>query len=481
MTRPVTTRLRPLLAAVLCLLASLAASATANPPPPLTLGEVLHSVTNQYPPMLAALIERDIAAGRLRSAQGSFDFQFFTKLFGNPAGYYETGTVDAGFEQFTGIWGSTIYGGYRLTRGDVLPDYDKKRTQSEGEPRIGFRLPLLRDGSIDRRRAALYKARLDQELADPAIQRQQLDFIRAATVAYYGWLAAGRRWEFAEEIYRVARERGQALTNQVASGLVPRLVLTDNERLIVARSLGVVQARRRFEGAAIALSLFQRNGEDQPVLVSRERLPAGNPTLAVPEIGVGSRELELAIQRRPELRRLQLAIEKTRVDLRLARNQLLPSLDAGVLVADNLGDQPYKDLNETEVQAGIEFKLPLQRREAKGRVAEVEGQLEQLLNQERFARERIATEIQDARSALVAAHEQIQQARTNVFLARELQAAEQERFRQGATDLLAVQIREQAAFDAQVQEVDAWLEYFRAQADLEAATASSAPSALRAR
>lgn len=53
---------------------------------PLALGEVLDSVTNQYPPMLAALIERDFVAGRLRSAQGAFDFTVFSKLFGTPQG-----------------------------------------------------------------------------------------------------------------------------------------------------------------------------------------------------------------------------------------------------------------------------------------------------------------------------------------------------------------------------------------------------------
>ena len=45
----------------------------------------------------------------------------------------------------------------------------------------------------------------------------------------------------------------------------------------------------------------------------------------------------------------------------------------------------------------------------------------------------------------------------------------------GASDLLAVQIREQAAFDAEVLEVNSAMEFFRAQADLAAATASSAP------
>lgn len=443
---------------------------------PLQLADVLASVTSQYPPMLAALIERDIAAGRLRTVEGPFDFQVFAKLFGTPAGYYEQGTIDVGFEQFTGLWGSTIYGGYRLNRGDNLPDYDKNRTEDGGEPRVGLRLPLLKDGSIDSKRAALFKARIDRDLVDPSIQRQQLDFVRAASAAYWNWVGAGQRWSIADQILRVAEDRGKSLTGQAQAGLIAPLVVTDNERLIVSRSLAVAQARRRFEGAALALSLFLRDADSRPIVPGRARVPAELPDLGRPPSPTNSTELDVALQRRPELRRLALSMDKTQVELKLARNAMLPSLDANVAVSSDIGNKPYKDLSETEVQVGLEFKMPLQRSEAQGRVADFEGQLAQLQQQQAFARERIATEVRDARSALVAAWEQTRQARRNVYLAGELQAAEQDRFVAGASDLLAVQIREQAAFDAQLLEVDSATEFFRAMADLAAATATSSPS-----
>lgn len=448
-------------------------AATTNSPvatQPLTLQAVLDSVRRQYPPMLAALIERDIAAGRLQSAQGTFDFQFFSRLFDAPSGYYQSTSVDTGFEQFTGLWGSTLFGGYRITTGGVLPDYDKSRTQGSGEPRIGFRLPLLRDGSIDRRRAALIKAKLDKELADPVIHRQQIDFIRAATAAYYGWLAAGERLRLSETLLRIARERMEALKTQADSGLIPRIVLTDNQRLIVSRELAVVQARRRFEASALALSLFLRDAGENPTVAARDRLPPAIPSPERPEADLLQQDLQRALTTRPELRRLGLTQEKLEVDRRLARNQLLPNLDAGVSASRDYGDRRYKDQTEAEVQVGVELRVPLQRREAKGRLAEVEAQLEQITREQQFARDRIQTEVRDSFSAWSAAHEQTLQARLNVRLAVELQEAETERFARGATDLLALQLREQAAFDAQVSAVDIEADCFRAQADYRAAT-----------
>lgn len=461
------------LAAIALAIAIGAAAPSIGAEAPLTQDEVLASVSRRYPPLLAALIERDIADGRLQSARGAFDLNLFSKVYGNPAGYYQYGTVDVGAEQFTGLWGSTIFGGYRLTFGDVLPEYYWNRTQGGGEPRVGFNLPLLRDGAIDRRRANLSKAEIDRALADPLVARQRLDFLRAGSIAYVNWLAAGYRWQLAEDLLRIAAERTDGLERQAKAGLIAPIVLTDNRRLVISREIGVVQGRRRFEAAALAMSLFLRNENDEPLVASRARLPKDFPTVEPVARGAVEADIDRALARRPELARLELALDKLDVDRRLARNQMKPNLDAAVTLSQDFGEKIYFDKSDFEVQAALELKMPFQRSEAKGRLAEVESQIDQVSNEQRFARERIRTEVLDVYSAVAAAHEQIQQTRLNADLALELQSAEEERFRKGAIDLLALQLREQAAFDAQTLAVDALAEYFRALADYRAATAAA--------
>src|SRR5690606_25895626 len=107
-----------------------------------------------------------------------------------------------------------------------------------------------------------------------------------------------------------------------------------------------------------------------------------------------------------------------------------------------VGEDTYFDKGQLETRVGIELQVPLQRREASGRLGEVEGRIGQMLNQARFVRDRIATEVRDTYSALVASHEQLERTRLNADLALELQSAEEERFRRGAVDMLALQIRE---------------------------------------
>jgi outer membrane protein TolC len=150
----------------------------------------------------------------------------------------------------------------------------------------------------------------------------------------------------------------------------------------------------------------------------------------------------------------------------------------GIEAGQIFGNSRPKDMEQNEVEAKIEFKLPLQRRDAKGRVDIADATIERLNNDKRFARDRITADVRDAYSALIAAYDALKMTRRNVELARQLESAENERLKQGATDLLALQIREQATFDAQVLEVEAQADYFRAQANYRAAIAADAPKNL---
>ncbi|WP_395750055.1 TolC family protein [Prosthecobacter sp.] len=436
---------------------------------PLLLPEVLKSVQTQYPPYLAALIEQDIANGRVRQAQGSFDLNLNAGSSFAPAGYYDGQTGYAVLEQPLTNWGGSVYGGYRLSSG-FLPNYNKERTSVDGEGLLGFRIPLLRDGTIDRRRAALWQARIDKELADPFIQRQYLDFVRAASISYYGWVAAGQRLALSESLLRVARDRDSAIAEQVKKGASAPIVQVDNQRLVVSREIAVVQASRRFQAATIELSLFYRDVVTaDPILAKRSRVPAAFPVHDRPSESQLTIDIAQARIFRPEIRRIELTLEKTGIDLKLAKNNLLPSVEVGVQAAQGLNGRTPRDIERTEVEAKIEFKLPLQRREAKGRVDVAQAQIDRLEQEMRFARERITADVRDSHSALHAAHEVLQMTRRNVDLAQQLANAEAERLKQGATDLLALQIREQASFDAKVLEVEAQAEYFRALANYRAA------------
>ena len=459
------------------LLALLGCPAPAAEEKPLALEEVLASVKSTYPPYLAALIEMDIANGRVRQAAGAFDLNLSVGGSFTPSGYYDGRSGAAVLEQPLPFWGGSLFGGYQLSSG-FLPNYNKDRTQRDGEAILGFKLNLLRDGTLDRRRAQLYQARVDQELADPLILRQYIDFIRAASIAYYNWLAAGHRWQLAEELLRVAKDRDAAIAEQAGRGAVAPIIRVDNERLVVSRQISVVQARRRFEAAAIELSLFHRGEEDEPLIAPRSRLLAAFPEPPMPDASQLSGDIAKALIFRPEIRRIDLTLEKADIERRLAKNNLLPNLDLTIQANQAVSERTQKDMERLEMEAKVQFSLPLQRNEAKGRLETIEAQMSRLQTERQFARDRISADVRDAMSAVQAARQQITQTRRNVELATQLEQAEALKFQQGAADLLALQIREQATFDARQLDVEAHAEYLRALANHRAAIAADAPASL---
>lgn len=466
---------RPL--AVLLILLATGANTMATQDNPLSLDSVIASVKGRYPPWLAALIEQDIMNGRARQALGSFDTSLSASGIFHPAGYYDGTSGHVAIEQPLSFWGGGVYGGYRFS-GGFLADYDKNRTEDDGQAMIGFRLPLLRDGTLDKRRADLYKARIDQELADPLILRQQIDFIRTATISYYSWVAAGYRVKLAHQLLDIARNRQTAITEMVTRGAQAPIVKVDNERLVLSRELALVSARRLLEAHSIELSLFYRDSIDQPIRPADSQIPSSFPSMSGPNIDQLPNDVARALIFRPEIRRVELNIQKNAIDQRLAKNNLLPNLDLSLEANQAIGKQNQLDIDQTEIEARIDLKVPLQRREAKGRLAVTEGQFTQLVRDRQFTRDQITASVQDAYSALQAARDQIRQTDRNVELAEQLEKADGERFAQGATDLLTLQIREQATFDARLIQLQAKADFFRALANYRASIAADAPTSL---
>ena len=424
------------------------------------LQTLLEKVTNTYPPYLAALIERDIAQGQLRSTRGAFDFQTFARIFDNPTGFYESTTIEAGFEQFTGLWGSTLFGGYRWTDG-LLPDYyADRRTDAGGSPNIGFKLPLLKNRAIDQRRRALQNAKLDVELVDPVIQRQYLDFVRAATAAYLNWIKTGKVLEVAERMLSLAEDRRLAIETRIEQGLEAKSVLLENDQWVLSRKIATIDARRDFEAASIALSLFYRNDEDEPLRPLRNQLPDTWPQISKAPEDLIAPAWKHASGHRPELRIYELELQKLGVDKEYYRNQLLPSLDAYASASQNLGDSLYKDTGEVELKLGIEFRVPLQRNAAKGAASANQAKIEQMQKKAAFAMEKVFAEIEKGFVSLTASGEKLELSRDNRRMAETLREIEADRFRLGATNLLSLQIREQTAIKAEQSLLSAQYAYY---------------------
>lgn len=429
---------------------------------PLSLPEVLASVNRNYPPLLAALQEKQLAEADVLSSLGRFDLVL--KASGNVdelGKAYSDRKFNSQLEQSLATGGISYFTGYRISRG-TFPDYDGKEvTNAAGEYRAGVKVPLFRDRAIDSRRADLYKTRLGLKLADLGIDQQRIVITQAATRRYWDWLSAGRLYSVAKAILQIAEAREAYLKEAVDRGALPRIDVTDNARVILQRQGNVVAARRVLEQTGIELSLFYRDLNGDPVIVGEDRLPPSFPDPAVIDNNRLRADIELALARRPEVSRLLAQRDQVEIDRKLAINQQYPGVDFLFSYARQLGE-PRTKRGPDEFRSTLNFELPLQRRQALGRESAVDARLSQLDQRVRYQRDQIGAEVRDAVSAVRAAHERTLVLANEVRVTKEVENSERERYELGDSNLFTLNLREIATVDAQVREVNALADYYRA-------------------
>jgi outer membrane protein TolC len=445
-------------------------------PDPLTLADVLRSVLLSYPLLQAIERERGIAAGKLTTAMGAFDTKVNMAGQSLAPGTYENYRSDFGVSQQFMQGGISAFGGFRTGFGD-FPTYNLgQKTADAGEWRGGLNIPLARDRDIDRARATRAQAALDVSLAEPMIERSRLDYMKSAARTYWNWLGSGERYAATERLLDLATERDRQLVMKVERGIVANIERVDNQQNIALRNGLIVQADRAMQQASIELSLYHRNEGGQPLLATRPRMRP-LPTPVEPTIAVYEESLSRAFAARPEFARLSLQREKLLVERKLAYNQTLPGVDGQITGNQDagFGKSPLSGPNGLDRQvlmAGLVFQMPIQRRDAFGKMQTLDAQVSQINRQLSYAEDNVRAEVQDAFSLLERAFEFHEQAKHRLELARLVALAEREQLRLGRSDVLRVTLREQAKFEADVAEIAARQEFWRAESDLRAADTS---------
>jgi outer membrane protein TolC len=452
------------------LLTSLVLSAGSMAASPLLLDDVLRSAESAYPLLLAAIEERRMAQGKALSAEGAFDTKLSLSSEANQFGYYKNRANEAKVEQPLADWGGEIFGGYKRGRGEFGPWEQDLLTLSRGEWSGGVRLPLLRDRETDERRTELLLARLSVELADASIEKQRLKLLETAAKSYWDWVSSGQKLAIAEALLQLAEARIEQVREAAGAGEIAEIEIVDNQRAVLERRSAVISAERELQNAVFELSLFYRNANGEPQIVSRDRLP-DFPEPAIISVEHMQEGLQQALARRPEIAGMLVEARQRTAELELARNQLLPQIDFSAKYGRDSGAGPLTKRGG-EFVAGVTLESPFQRRKAKGAAAVQEAKLEQLDQRLRFARNQIEVQVRDAVSALNAALQRLELARAEQDAAQQLAEAEQERFELGDSTLFVVNLRELAAASARLKVADTLADWHKAAATYRAATAA---------
>jgi outer membrane protein TolC len=427
----------------------------------LRLDDIISTTLEHHPALQGERQERTAADADLLSAQGAFDPSIKGDALSYVTGGYTGNYGSAYVEQPLEFYGSKVFAGYRLGRG-VFPTYDNYyETNNGGEVGAGLEVPLLRDGPIDRRRTNIGKSVAGQDLADSQVDQRKIELTRAAALTYWDWTAARNKVRVYRKLLQVADERDRQISERVLRGDLPDFDRVDNQRAVLQRRSQLLAAERAVSNAEYNLALFYRDSEGRPRSVQKFRELGRIPLpLHIDDMSLDG-AVEEATQARPEFKNIKAQTKQNELELQLAKNQILPRLDARVFSGNDLGSGESRR-EEPEVKGGLRIEIPLATRTQQGRIDFYEAKQKKIGFSEQFLKERIRADIQDARNALEIARGRLQVTTKEVTAARDLAKGELKRFELGDSNLIFVNLREQNAADAEVREIEALQDYQKA-------------------
>ncbi len=458
--------MRTLLAAIILVAVSGAGRATALLPE-----ELLAASAKHVPANLQRQAEVLAASSRSVAAMGAFDTEVYGEGFGRFDGYYNGRFMEAGLIRPFRSMGGKLYGSYRNSRGDFPVYEDEYYSSTGGTLKIGALLPLLRDRQIDARRVGILDARQAIREAEMQALLTRVDVQRQALRTYWEWAASGHTLNVYESLLKLAKDRDVGMRKQVRDGSLAAIFLTENAQNIARRESLLLEAQRRFQTAALALSFYLRTSEGQMREPEAGQLPSLDVLAKLPRASTFSDTLSV-VDRRPELRRLDAAIVRAEQQIRLSGNELLPSLDLKLEYGYGLGSAGEGGPSRASEEAviGINLSVPLERRTAKGRLSRARAEREALLQRKRQAQEQIVLEIRRILVDLDAARRQVDLAEKEMKQAQRMRDAEVQRFRQGASNFFVVNLREKSEADARIRYLDSLKAAHQARSDYDAVT-----------
>ncbi|HAU1152326.1 TPA: TolC family protein [Legionella pneumophila] len=435
---------------VLCLFFILSFNCFPKPSKPLLLDAVLKSVDRSYPQILIARLEIRKAEGDYVNALGKFDPSIDVNTRSQPEGGYINNYADNLFNVPTLYNGLKLFGGYRIGRGDWPIYYQNYLTNSGGEYRAGLSLPLLRDRRIDKERTELFTREETIRMKQQDVAATKIKIYQETIKAYWQWVEAGFQLRTFRHLLNLAKERQNAIIQQAQQGDLPKLAIAENLQLIVQREQLVNQGEMLLAQAGINLSLYYRDANGKPQKPEESQLPTSFSKQSIrPSNSISQ------LQQHPVLRKLENYSKIVKLKQNLARNELLPNLDATAYTFKQYGTGGYPLLIPQAAMIGVNFKFPIFQREARGKLISTTSELQQVKTEMKFTYEQLNNQLANLLVAIKIYQQQVVLLNKELNLARQVERGETKRFYEGDSTLFLVNQREQTTAQVKLNWINA--------------------------
>jgi len=190
---------------------------------------------------------------------------------------------------------------------------------------FGFSLtqPLLKDFGFRVARKDILLAYNNREISEKDLKKALLDTIYTVEEAYWSLVSSVENLEVNKQSLQLARDLLVKNQKEVEIGtLAPKEILSSQAE-VARREADILQAEALVKNSSARLKMIINLPDGERIT---EITPSDKPAFEKREVNQ-EEAFRTALENRPDLQALRIALKNREIDLGYARNQLLPSLD----------------------------------------------------------------------------------------------------------------------------------------------------------
>ncbi|MDB5415541.1 MAG: outer rane efflux protein [Rubritepida sp.] len=324
---------------------------------PLTLPEAVFLALRSNRSIRSQYLQRVADRFSLRVAEATFDPRLDITggvTHSRVLGVTSTGTTLGPVVSLATPTGALFTFGWQGVQSNV------RGANPNGNGRATFQViqPLLAGGGVDFAMAPIRIARFQEVNSQLQLKSLVIDQISQTIAGYRALLQAQEQLRISDEALRRARELASVNVALAAAGRIAQVELIQAETSIAQQELALVGARNSHQQARLALlTLLAVNQSQQIWAVERPAADSARVEM--------QRALEAAANNQPDYLRTLMAIEVSRINLDVARNQrlwdvsLVAGTGAGAQRADLLRTFDALSQVRSDFNIGLQVNIPI--------------------------------------------------------------------------------------------------------------------------
>jgi len=387
-------------------------------------------------------------------------------------------------------YGSNYSVSFRMNRSSTNSLFSTVNPSYNGTLTYNFTQPLLRGFGRDINTSQITIARNNLEQSEIQFEQQVMSLVVQATNAYWDLVAAHEGIRVQEGALERAQRTYADNLLQVEIGTLAPIEVVQAEQAVASNRESLIVSQAALVQLEDSIKTMITRVPD-PALVLLRLNPIEDIRNRTDQILPVEDAIRQALLNRPEMRQAELAVRNTEINLKVAKNNLLPQLDltlqyrqAGIGGPQNIiqgggfggGQQvvtvipggiggAFSDIfgfDFTGYQVGFSLQIPLGNRAARATVTQRTIQQRQAISQEALNRQQIALEVRDAYNQIATGQARIDASRVSRELAERRLDAENRKFQLGASSIRFVLDEQQNLTSAEETEIRALVAYVKA-------------------